>query len=795
MNSPYKRQTRPWAMALLPLLLMMAFFLPQIAFAQGGSGASGSQFQFANNDYFINVILRGVLGDIINVGASNAQQTVTGSGTLGEVFRTMNLGIAFFGSMIVIFITVVGILQSGNDGEFLGRKWSSMWVPVRFATGSALMLPLTASGYSYCQALVIWIAAQGVGFADTLWNSIVQNIVVKNGSQISATYDTKRILTNIATFEACVKAVNLANNGTTSWGRIGPVVSTFTNESGQEMKQVSYFWGNPDSGFLGLDPSNQRTACGELKYAYPDTAAYEDPYKNIRVAVDTFNRQAIEKYSNVYASEFQAIVTEIQKEDGTSNPVPLIKVFLERIPTDIAMFNEELAQEGTDAFAASGYDTASQSAMTEYGFAMAGMWYMEVLRAHNTLRQSFAAPEGSPVQLSMLDSSIQQKVSDTLGIVQNQFAAAEKGGGNAAQNQINKSSSGGTATAPVKTTVTSFNVTSDDFTDAGFVNTMFARAANYMRGVMFGVGAAGAGSGGTSAYSSWNFQGSSSSNPNVSAILQLKNKGDAILDVAGVLISTDIGARVIVGSLKADSLWSQAASVVTDVIPTAVAGKIGASITSELSTYIVGAAFALFVFGLTLSVLIPMMPYILWIGAILGLVVLIMESLVAIMLWAVMMMHPSGEGITSQYNERGLQMLLAVFMRPALLLMGYVIGMFMLEPMVGFVNDTFSLMVSSVQTITFTGFFSFIAFIGIYCSMILMVVEKSFAMIHTLADRVLTWIGGPGALTGEEGEAKGRSDQMLRAGSQAMNTAMLSRRNEKSHAKAAAKSAAAKANG
>lgn len=64
------------------------------------------------------------------------------------------------------------------------------------------------------------------------------------------------------------------------------------------------------------------------------------------------------------------------------------------------------------------------------------------------------------------------------------------------------------------------------------------------------------------------------------------------------------------------------------------------------------------------------------------------------------------------------------------------------------VNDTFSIVMASVQSNTLTGVRSTVAFISIYVSLILMIVEKSFGLIHLVPDRVLNLIGGPGALTG-----------------------------------------------
>jgi hypothetical protein len=71
-------------------------------------------------------------------------------------------------------------LKTAQDGEFLGKNWSSMWVPLRMVMGIAALFP-TTSGYSALQVLMMWVIVQGVGAADTLWNTAV-NYVALAGS-------------------------------------------------------------------------------------------------------------------------------------------------------------------------------------------------------------------------------------------------------------------------------------------------------------------------------------------------------------------------------------------------------------------------------------------------------------------------------------------------------------------------------------------------------------------------------------------------------------------------------------
>ena len=776
-------------MALLALLMS-----PQLALAD-----AVQQFKFADDSYFINVILKGILGNVINPGADGAGSVITGPGTLGEIFRTFNLGVAFFGSVIVVFVTVVGVLQSGNDGEFLGRKWSSMWVPIRFATGSALMLPLSASGYSYCQAIVLWIASQGIGFADTLWSTVVSNLVVKNGIQLTKGVDTLGIVRTVAMAEVCSAFVNAMNqsiaseSGTTAPDSISlRTMDTPGTIYNGYLRSVKWDWTRSDSSST---VGNKESTCGSLSYSVNMSAnALSDPYEGVRNSMANYHLKTIQKMAQ---DDFRPLAMTIankyaarsgQGVESSYNPASDLQTMAALIASNADVYNQGLSIEVTRALAASSYKTETTpdtKDMTKYGFAMAGMWYIELLKVHNTARYALNTPELGIVNLDSLkyEPSL-VKIADAWRQASSVLMSTKDGAAgytSAVQTGTSSGSSFASNSSPatIRTTTTNFKISTSDIIDKGLVNGFFVMVASWLRETVFGVGQF---SNGTS-NNVWsnngvnsNFQ-KTSRDPNVSTILQLKDKGDSILDAAAILMLIDVGAKVSSGVIEGAThgVTGKVLEAGADIATggTSKFALIATYVLEKLSGYIVGAASAMFLLGLMLSVFIPMMPYVMWVGAIVGLVILILEGLVAIMLWAVMMMHPSGEGITSDYNRQGMNMLLAVFMRPALLLMGLVLGIFMVEPLVMFVNDTFKIVMTSVQANTFTGLFSIVAFIAIYVSLVLMIVDKSFAMIHLIPDRVLTWIGGQGALTGDEREAGHKGHQMISTAGGALSSVMM----------------------
>lgn len=88
----------------------------------------------------------------------------------GELFYVFNIAVLAVGSIVLIYIIFVSTLNTCGEGEVLGRKWSSIFIPLRAVGAVALMLPGT-TGYSAIQVFVMWVAIQGVGLADRLWDT------------------------------------------------------------------------------------------------------------------------------------------------------------------------------------------------------------------------------------------------------------------------------------------------------------------------------------------------------------------------------------------------------------------------------------------------------------------------------------------------------------------------------------------------------------------------------------------------------------------------------------------------
>ncbi len=94
----------------------------------------------------------------------------TGSQIMGKMFGVFNAAVLALGGIVIMYIILVSTMNTAHEGQMLGQKWSSIWVPVRATIGLALLIP-KASGYCLMQIFVMWVVLQGVGIADKVWGA------------------------------------------------------------------------------------------------------------------------------------------------------------------------------------------------------------------------------------------------------------------------------------------------------------------------------------------------------------------------------------------------------------------------------------------------------------------------------------------------------------------------------------------------------------------------------------------------------------------------------------------------
>ena len=109
-----------------------------------------------------------LFGNIPGVLAGSGDEAA--SLIVGQIFGVFNSAVLAVGGLFIFYTFIMGTLMTAHEGEALGRKWSSIWTPLRSVLAIALMLP-TKSGFCMIQVIVMWIVLQGIGAANSVWFS------------------------------------------------------------------------------------------------------------------------------------------------------------------------------------------------------------------------------------------------------------------------------------------------------------------------------------------------------------------------------------------------------------------------------------------------------------------------------------------------------------------------------------------------------------------------------------------------------------------------------------------------
>lgn len=145
-------------------LIVSIFFVlfPVLLYAADDSGASLS-LRPPTTDVSV-IFLSNIFGIVDGVLHG------TGSQIMGAMFAVFNSAVLALGGIIIMYTLMVSTINTAHEGQMLGQKWSSIWVPVRSTLGLTLLIP-KASGYCIMQIMFMWIVVQGVGAADKVWEA------------------------------------------------------------------------------------------------------------------------------------------------------------------------------------------------------------------------------------------------------------------------------------------------------------------------------------------------------------------------------------------------------------------------------------------------------------------------------------------------------------------------------------------------------------------------------------------------------------------------------------------------
>ena len=164
----------------------------------------------------------------------------------------------------------------------------------------------------------------------------------------------------------------------------------------------------------------------------------------------------------------------------------------------------------------------------------------------------------------------------------------------------------------------------------------------------------------------------------------------------------------------------------------------------KLPTNLHYAALGLLAAGADLAVYLPALPFILWMLALGGWLVLVLESLVAAPLWAAAHGMPEGEGFAGESGRQGYLLLLNVLLRPALMIFGFFIASAVFDGLAWAVGQGWKIYSTAEGVGYVLGPVDAAATVMVLVVLLTLLAHQAFGLITWLPANVTAWIGSRG---------------------------------------------------
>ncbi len=221
-----------------------------------------------------------------------------------------------------------------------------------------------------------------------------------------------------------------------------------------------------------------------------------------------------------------------------------------------------------------------------------------------------------------------------------------------------------------------------------------------------------------------------------------EGKGDALLGLVKhgtmlMALAESLWGIIMVAGLA--TALSVLAVGMTKVLGTGSDGpKVGFYIIAFLLATIVLPLIAfLWTTGATLAIYLPLIPFMIFTVGTLGWVISVIEAIVAAPILALGFVTPAGDELGKVVP--GLSIIANLFLRPSLMVLGFLFATKLYSGIVNFVNwgmaDNYRLLNNSTML-------SWIPVLLMYTAFVVSLTNKCFGLIYILPDRIMRWLGG-----------------------------------------------------
>lgn len=659
-------------LGLLGVLVFIQMILINPVLAQGiGFAAPGA-------DDLSRSFLNQIFGDLLD----------NGSNAFGRSISVFNGAILTIGGILAAYTILAGTIGTAHDGEMLGKKFSSIWIPVRYALGTALVLPVVGSGYCVMQTLVMWIIMQGVSLANLAWSEYAKDPpALKAPISTSTKAIIKKFVEDVYIAQVCVEANQKAyTDKPPILARAG--LATFAYSAKRvDIGFGKFGWQFGDHG----GKIGWKKTCGSI-----------DEPKKPEIRIDSFstvsdisamrgleNAFKVVDLTPIYSTHVQQI-QKIVEATGLLAKTSILKEGNSNYSSLQALTDAYITALDASTTGVARSQTNLQNSASQRGWFMAGTWVTKIIFAQNKIN-SMANQTGTT------DITIYKNTDST------------------SDNVARLSANGYSLLVEQRPEITglALNPTNNkDEKSPGNAVGLGGIAGKYLSNIVVGI----------------NLE--DIKNDTRHPLIVMVRVGDGIL--GGVL-----------AGISAAAIFALAAGT------TVLGNGTGVTAATFILFSTLAGPFLVFIgTGAMLTFILPNLPFMLWMGVIIGWTIMTIEAVIAAPLWAIMHLHPNGDDLTGR-GGNGYMLVLGLLLRPVLIIFGLIASIVLSELFGNFVNRVFFDVFSSNMGDSGVGFFGMIFGTGIYAAIMMTVIKQTFNLMHVIPDQLMRWVGGGGEQLGQ----------------------------------------------
>lgn len=677
---------------------------------------------------------------------------------LFELLGAFNTVVLAATSVVVMYMLMVGTTGTAHEGTPLGKRYHSIYTPIRLATALAMMAPLPVLKISMLQAIMLLLAYYGFGGASTLTSVATTYMTENAGGLVSMPNPTsemedarRKILENFVFQEYQVRELGnsfsagaayappvwvkesemlaRANSGVKD---VGTWVINFTVSDGMNLNvengeagsvSVRCYEGQNDplcqarlNGMLAFINHLQPAASSIMSGHYVDTG-------------HQYSTQATQAYVMQIAQAKQAQRQRVNEE--MTQDLALVKQMIDQLGwMSLGAFHWIIADANDKA-----------STLNRPGISVGSPdWGKAELSTDGTL---MAYIERVGMYLDVKPTS-REEIAAAANALSDADILARMGGSTHSLGNVigeNYGQASAVALAPLSFAVPSWSSIAETYKRTDSIVDTFqwaistpGRAIIQMMVSLMTTG--------------------------TDPIHAMANIGHSMIAVGEGLVAVGIVGNVsveVAGGAK-DGFDSSLVGMGANLVGVGVAseaakqGLIAAA--GWFVSLAIAAAIPLVIAGAGLAFYLPAVPFILYMLGVISVLILLVESIVAAPLWAAAVAMPEGEGFVGQHGKQGFMLMFGILLRPPLMVIGFFIAYLMMNAIGSVIGFGINIAFMSIIDGYVTGIVTILALLIIAGSFIIIVAHKIYGLITWLPDNAMRWMGQQIQNLGEGGETR-----------------------------------------